>query len=290
MAHLQKTIGILGIVLLIGLLFPNFIFARAERAQELRERADMLRERVLRSEEQQEHPRSLHVQPVEESEIDKTEREEKIEELKEAKETAKLKPEQLENQKAVLLRAIESLLEHAHVLQERLKLFPVIEEDLKESIAAELQADIAALEDFQTRVETAAAPEELRQLARQLKAYREDITQTKVRKLMSLAHIDSFEYRVVNLAAARAESIAERLDEFKEVDKNVTQLEDLLGQAQEHINQASEGLEQLKQDILQSDIDIAFMAATNDTLKIAKENVKTAYDLFHQIAKEAAEL
>ncbi|HEX9721929.1 MAG TPA: hypothetical protein VGA53_01555 [Candidatus Paceibacterota bacterium] len=290
MAYLQKTTGIIGIVLLVGLLFPNFVFARAERAQELRERADMLRERVLRSEERQERPRNLRVQPVEETEIDKTEREEKIQQFQEAQEQLQEQPEQLENQKAVLLRAIESLLEHAHVLGERLTLFPVIEEDLKESIAAELQADIAALEDFQTRAQQATTPEQLRQLARQLKAYREDITQTKVRKLMSLAHIEAFEYRVVNLAAARAESIAERLDEFKEVDKNVTQLEDLLGQAQEHIGQASEELGQLKQDILQSDIDIAFMAATNDTLKNAKANVKTAYDLFHQIAREAAEL
>jgi hypothetical protein len=300
MNFIYKSSLLLSFVVL-GATAPSFSYAlteapmeerielQREKALELQHRADALRERTLRMPRTDENPR-LQVQPMQEVGIDTTELTQKVEEFKRAKSEFRQNPEILENQKELLFRAIDSLLQHAELLKERIITIPVIELELQESILAEMDADIASLEEFRLSVEQSASSEDLRELAEHIKEYRTNLTQTKVRKLMLLAHTGMFEYRILGLASVRADSIQERLDEFEELGKDISELETLLIEAQESIANTSADLHLLKQDIFENNIDIAFLLDIQIKLHEVKNDVKDVYGIFRDIAKQANEL
>jgi chromosome segregation ATPase len=307
MKILQKTIGTLSIIALAGLAFPPAGFAqtdredrdnnarqeredqkeeREKRIQTLRQKADELRNRFLHATSTPE----IETQETKNITLDRKSLTEKMQEFKQAKATAQEQPETLENQKAVLLRAIDSLLEHTKLLQEKTNRFSIIDSGLKASIQAEIEADIAQLEDFRLKVQQAATQEELRRLAQTIKEHRANITQTKVRKLMLLAHSGVFEYHVIEQALQRADAIAERFGEFETEDKDISELEELLKEANKLIEDASGDLNELKQLIIERDIDGDLMPDIQASFNDIKSKIGDSYSLFRQIAQEAAEL
>jgi len=187
----------------------------------------------------------------------------------------------LELQKDVLLRAIDSLAKHAELIQERLIHFPITEENLRTSLDEEILADIVQLEDFRLRVQNATSLEELRGLADKLKTHRKETIEENIRKQMVVAQIELFEQRVLETATARAILIQGTLPDTAE-------LNTLLANANSKITETSLLLETLKKDVRTEEVDDAAMNEVRNTLKTATNTMREVYKIFRAITNSSS--
>lgn len=181
-----------------------------------------------------------------------------------------------ELRKDVLLRAIDSLVKHAELTQERLAHFPVVQDEIRTSVQAEIAFDIASLQDFKQRVQAATALEELRGLANELQTHRKDTIEEKIRKTMVLAQVELFEQRTLKTASARAALIQETLPDVPELDA-------LLADANLKIKETSLLLQALKEDMRAKEINDTTMREARSTLKTATNTMREVYKIFRAI-------
>jgi len=217
-------------------------------------------------------------------------RERAVERFREARQERPVRNSLFEHQQEVLLRAIDLLVKHAELLLERVENFSIIQEDKKTNLQEEIQDDITKLEEFKTQVTETTTKEQLRELAQELKDHRANVAQKKVRKLMLLAHIGVYQNHILEVTSARADRIAEKLNEFEELGIEISVLETLLKEAKNTIASASNDLRIVEEDILIKNTDDTTMTETRNALKSIKDRIKSVYGLFRTIAKEAKEL
>jgi len=262
-------------------------------ASEREERLEKLRDQALHSIENPSKPERFYIKPLERKEriqIERTKMQEHIDQIHEVQETQEKFETRFDYKQQIAIRAIDSLVQHAELLSERVGDFAVIHEDIKAAIEAEIEADIATLHEFKTRAQTAESEEQLQQVADLVKDYRKNANAKTIQKLMLLAHVGVYEHRILETATARADTIAEKLTEFTNAQKQTEELKELLTQAENSITEASVDLQALRQYITESDMDKTTMEEMRDSLKHIQEKIRHAYSLFRQIAKEAAEL
>jgi len=292
---------ILGSLILISVASTGtqMVFAQEERVQthkerveELRAKAESARERALESasrkrEERQEEKIHIKLQENTQSANPDTENfNAKVEQFRQAREQFHQNPSSVAMRKTMLLHVVDAFRAHTQLLKEQVDRFPIIHEDLKNSLLAEIEADQAALEEFRLEIQAAKTIEELKALAEQLGKHRKEVTEQKVRKLMLLAHIGVFEYRILDVAAARAAKIEEALDALEARGQSTTESQSLLAAANAKIQGATNALEELKETIIANDIDRVQLRDAQKALRDATHAVREAYQLFRDIARE----
>jgi hypothetical protein len=275
---------------------------KSKRAAELRARADTLRKQALKTqaEELEETKEPLKARKTEairlKTRTTKAIRAVKIQRqdlekaelnLKEAKNEFIQDKNNLEKRKRLLNALIEMLIRHAEILKQRVGKIKVIDETLEASILAELDADIAKLEELKARVEAATTIEELKKIADELRQHRRDVYQTKIRRLMLLAHIGVFEHYILKTASERADKIEKLIDwAEKQSGKKLDELREILENARVKIENAHNQLLELKKETNSEEISDVKLKEIRASLVGVRLEIKEIYQLFRQIIEK----
>lgn len=195
-----------------------------------------------------------------------------------------------EKRKEHLLKAIDVLIAHSENLKNRVINNKAVYGDFEQSIIAEINNDVAKLNELKNKINEAKTAEELNQLTQQIKNHRKDIYNLKIRKFLLLANIGRFEKAVIVNTENRAKRIADKIAELKISGKDVTQLESLLAQANSKIQEAKSALIELKNSVNSQELTDVKMEEIRKKLNNIKDIIKLVYDLFRQIASSGNSL
>ncbi|PIT92808.1 MAG: hypothetical protein COU08_00570 [Candidatus Harrisonbacteria bacterium CG10_big_fil_rev_8_21_14_0_10_42_17] len=196
----------------------------------------------------------------------------------------------LEARRALMVQLIELLIKHGQQLKDRVQTFPVIHSDLEDSILAEIDADIATLEELKARVLLAESVEELKMLADKASKYRHDFTQRKVRRLLLIAQFGLFEHRTLVTIEERSLAIDARLTELETNGYNVQRARKLLFDANKLITDTRDFIHTEKQRVNSQDIDETLLRDLKSSLDFIRGNIKSIYALFRDVAAEVRNL
>lgn len=196
----------------------------------------------------------------------------------------------LAKRKEQLQKVVDVLIKRSEGVKARVVKNKVIYGDLESSIIAEIDTDIAKLNEFKTKVGSAQTGEELKTLAGEIRKHRSDVNQTRIRRLLILAHIARFEMTVIKKAEDRAEKISAKLTEMANAGKDVSAMQTLMSDASAKIVSAKEQLTNLKNTVNQQDITETKLGEVKKSLQDIKNQIKAVYDIFKQVAQQAKSL
>lgn len=196
----------------------------------------------------------------------------------------------LEKRKAHLTRLVDVLIKRSEGMKNRVVNNEAIYGNLEASIVGEIDADITTLNDFKTGITQAQTADGLKALAEEIKVYRKDVTQVKIKRLMLIAHIARFENMVVKKAQDRSAKIDTKLDELEAAGKDVLALRTLLDDANVKLTSVKDRLAQLKTDVDAQEITETKLSEIRTKLNSVKDELKEVYDLFGQIATQGQSL
>lgn len=188
----------------------------------------------------------------------------KRQETEQRKADAKKRKE--EHRKTVLLRLIDIQIKHLNRTKERVNRMPNIETALKTQLNAEIDKNIQKLNEEKTKVQNAAATDDLKALAKEVhdlfKSYRE-----VVKQIVDAIHA-SRQTAAVAKAEDRAAAIKAKIEELKATGKDTNALEAELAEAKKKIDEAQENI-------------------GRKAFREANEDLKSAYQKFRDIANKA---
>lgn len=195
----------------------------------------------------------------------------------------------LKKRKSALNNLVDKLIKRNRTLKNRIMKNTEIYGDLQGPIISEIDVSVAKLNDLEQRI-TAATGEELKTLIPELKSYREDINQLKIRRLILLSQINRFEFAIIKKAEDKSSRIAEKIIEFKNVGKDVSKLETFLNEAKAKIVDAKAKLNQLRSEVNVGESSGVKVAEIRKVLNEIKDQIKEVYQLFRKISQEGGGL
>ena len=174
-----------------------------------------------------------------------------------------------EQRKKVLLRLIDIQIKHLERTEERINRMPNIDESLKTQLTTEANNMIQKLNAEKVKVQSASTMEELKSLAKELK------TLFKEKRELIKKIVDAIHASRLNTAVSKAENrlagLRAKVTELKNAGKNVAELEAKLSEAEGKIDDAQTKI-------------------TSGATKEALQDLKSAYQLFRDIANKIKEL
>lgn len=143
-----------------------------------------------------------------------------------------------EKRKTVLLRLIETQIKQLNNTKERVAKMPNISADLKTELDAKIDAAVAELNAEKAKVQAAATPEELKNLAKEIR----DLLKSKqeiVKQIVKAILASRIDNAVVKSESRLAE-IKAKIAELKAAGKDTAEIEGLLATAEQKVASAKE--------------------------------------------------
>lgn len=180
------------------------------------------------------------------------------------REEARLRME--EKRKEVLSRLLDIQIKHLNRTNERVQRMPNISDDLKVRLAAEINTDIARLQDYATEVGSATGREEIKTLARQIKDFFRSYRET-VQMIVDAIHTSRANGAVAT-AGDRAAAMKAKIQALKNEGQDTSELEEEI-------------------DDIQGDLDNVQEQIGRKAFREANEDLKGVYQKFRDIAQKA---
>ena len=150
-------------------------------------------------------------------------------------------------------------------------------------ISGLLDQDNQKLGDYISEVNLASTTPTLNRAASEIKTFRLQ-QQSYLRKLIISAHMNRYEDVVIKTAQSRSKIIEDEINLVKNQGKDISSLEGILLQANFYISQATSSIGDANDIINQQAIDSDGLTKIQEHLDDAEKSIKSAYQLFKQIA------
>ena len=193
------------------------------------------------------------------------------------------KSQYLEHGQNALAKSIDVLENRNNQLKKQLESEPGVYGDVGTSIASMLDADNQKLDGFYAVINNSTSTDALSPIASQLRDYRV-VQQSYLKKLIILAHINQYENTAIKTAENRSKQLSDKIELIANQNKNISGINAMLSGANNDILQARQSLDNAKNLILQDTIDSVKITDIENYLSQAQSGVKSAYQLFKQIA------
>lgn len=181
----------------------------------------------------------------------------------------------LEKSKTLLTRLIDIAIKHSERVKTRISNIKFVDNALKTQVIAEIDGDIAKLNDLKARVAAATTTDGVKALAEELKTHRKDIQQVQMKKWNALLIISRVERQTIVKVSDRIAKVEAKIAEAATAGKDVSGLTT-------HLNLAKSALETSKSKLAEARaVTIASKEDFNKVLGLLKDvrtSIKSVYD------------
>lgn len=196
----------------------------------------------------------------------------------------------LADQRQYLLEYIGALISYDEYLRTQMEQLPYVDEDIFTSFTALVNADVATLREYETRVRTADSIEVMKTITKELLLQRQEFTQLHVRRLTVLAHIGVMQKQSLATLQERASEQMTAALAFAEAGVSMTGIIEKIEATQDFIDASGERLSALTASTTAATLSTKDLQQIHEALVRERSAHREIFDRILEIAKEARKL